>query len=130
MGVARRSKQKKKNVFLVFLFFFDFLRFLRQGPRFRAWEVFFLLTDWAISTPSQTQPNSTRHTQKKKKNWIPMAEAPFFGSVFRTPGLNAADGGRGCLCLVFQLILMISDDFRDCVFSIVTAPKGSKAKGG
>ena len=35
--------------FFVFLFFFDFLRFLRQRPRFRAWEVFFLLTDWAIS---------------------------------------------------------------------------------
>ena len=59
-----------------------------------------------------------------------MAEAPFFGSVFRGPGFNAADGGRGRRCLVFQLILMISDDFRDCVFSIVTAPKGSKAKGG
>jgi len=59
-----------------------------------------------------------------------MAKAPFFGSVFRTPVFIAADGGRGRLCLVFQLIFMIFDDCRDCVFSIVTAPKGSKDKGG
>ena len=48
-GRDPKKQAKKKNDFFVFLFFFDFLRFLRQRPRFRAWEVFFLLTDWAIS---------------------------------------------------------------------------------
>ena len=47
-----------------------------------------------------------------------MAEAPFFRSVFRGPGSIAAGGGRGRLCLVFQLILMIFDDFHDCVLGL------------